>query len=253
MKSFVVVLLMLGGVLGCSVRTDFIPANGKRLSVYDKFEVVTDVEQVQVGEIRNNSGDVVGTAYANRKVMRPVRVVYGQQDAEKVDDESFYRIVRDQEAIAKYDEYHANGRRGSIVASILLGGGLGLTGGSIALLTTSAVAGAPEPCHNCAEGFNNPINNLGRLAIGGIVVGILSTIAGGVVIGPMAKQAKNPDARLYTVAQTANRMKDAAERYNDSLPGQEPPPPEPPPPAPIKPTPIKPGPNKKPFQPRVHR
>src|SRR5512146_2049192 len=120
MKPLLAGVMIASLVSGCAVRTDFIPANGKRLSVEDRIVRYSTRESVAVGEIRNNSGDVVATAYANRDVSHSGRVGHGMQGKEIIDDESFYRIVGDKEAIQKDDEYHARGRTMSIVATSML-------------------------------------------------------------------------------------------------------------------------------------
>lgn len=169
-------------------------------------------EQVKVGETRDSRGNV-NEHFATRSGSELVRVVYGEQGGAKVDDESFYRIVGDTDAVRKYDAYHASGRATSIVGIAIDAIAAVLVGGSIAILTTSASQGDPRPCSSCDLGYERPMNNLGYAAIGGLVVGGLALIAGTISWASGASRASDTDARLYPVPETASRMKAGVARY----------------------------------------
>jgi hypothetical protein len=203
------------------VRSDFVPANGQRVSVYDRMERQAYTESVKIGETRDSRGNV-SEHFATRSGTELVRVVYGQQGASPVDDESFYRIVGDAEATERYDAYHSAGRTRSAVGIGIAAISAALTAASIVILATPISQGDAQPCSSCAQGYEYPMNNLGYAAIGGVIVGGLGLIAGTLLWTSGASVAGDSSARLYPLSETAMRMKDGAARYNVRIPGSAP-------------------------------
>jgi hypothetical protein len=201
-------LLLAVAAGGCATRSEFTRATGEPLDVVDEIVTVTDTERVEVGTIvdsNNNSYSVMG----DRPVTRSERVVYGTQGGQRVDDESFFRIVGDAEAVARYDEYHQYGAFLATGAVAGIGVATAVVATSAALAFTPLVLGEPEPCGICELGYEQPINNLGWAAIGGSAVALLAMPAAVLIWMSGSEDAVNPNAHLYDVEERAVRMKAA--------------------------------------------
>jgi len=135
---------------------------------------------------------------------------YPIQGQERLDDESFYRIVGDQDAVNVYSDYHKKGVTKHKLGWGLLAGGVALIGGGIAMTYVGA--------HDHNNG----------LQYGGYITGIIG-LTGGVLGGWLAisgkREAETTDHRLI---EDARRVKADAMRYNAALAASLPPPAPPP-------------------------
>lgn len=228
----------LVGSTGCAtLRSEFTPPTGEPLGVYDHTRSFTYNVQVETGGIRDAQGRKVASVYRNETRVGQSREWYGLQGEVKIDDESFYRIAGDQEAIAQYDDYHEGGVTKNTVGIIMgiaggavlgLGIGMFVQGNS---MTTTDQFGITTP-HPDAGTYQTVgyVGMLGGAIIGG--VGLALTFTG-------RKQASTPSARII---HDPGRLKRAAEIYNGRLSAapepvvtrqeeeEEGPPPPPPPP-----------------------
>src|SRR6185312_13571881 len=98
MRCSPLVLLLLPALAGCAtVRSDYTPATGEKLSVYDKAVQRSGVEQIRAGEdeIRDATGKVIATntRYTDKEVHWTEHDWYTMQGSTRLDDESFYRIA----------------------------------------------------------------------------------------------------------------------------------------------------------------
>ena len=123
-------LLLLPSIVGCAeLRSEFMPATGEPLRIHDRTVTRTGVEQVETGHTENSRGETTSTSYANQVVHWSEREYYALQGGARLDDESFYRITNDQDAVARYDAYHHGGVKKNVLGWILMTVGLGVTGG----------------------------------------------------------------------------------------------------------------------------
>jgi hypothetical protein len=208
---------------GCATaRTEFMPDTHAPISVYDRIETRTGVEKVQTGSATytNGNGEVTGgaTFYRNQVVHWKERNWYPIQGQERLDDESFYRIVGDQEAVDLYSNYHKKGVSKHKLGLGLLAGGVALIGGGIAM----TYVGAND--RNSGLQYGGYITGL--VGLTGGTVGLVLTLVG-------KRQAETTDHRLI---EDPRRVKADAMRYNTALAASLPPPPAPPPP-PVAPPP----------------
>jgi hypothetical protein len=193
---------------GCAIRSEYTRATGEPLDVVDEIVSVTDTERVEVGAVVDSNNNSY-TVYGDRPVTRSERVVYGTQGGRRVDDESFFRIVGDDEAIARYDEFHQTGALVAAGAMTGIGVGAAVVAASSVLAFTPLVLGEPEPCSICELGYEQPINNIGWAAIGGSVVALLAMPGAIMIYLSGAEGAAATDAHLYAVEERAERMKAA--------------------------------------------
>jgi hypothetical protein len=208
---------LLASASGCAtLRNEFMTDTHAPIRVYDRVETRVGTERVATGEsqTRDGDGNVIGstTYYQNRTVRWKERNWYPIQGDARLDDESFYRIVGDQDAVQRYDEYHRRGVFKNKVGWGLLGGGVAVLGGSIAMYKV----GSDQK--NSGLSYGGYIG----MAVGlvGIGVGVWEMIDG-------KRQAATADSRLL---EDVARMKMAANGYNGTLMASLPPPPAPPPP-----------------------
>jgi hypothetical protein len=193
---------------GCAeLRSEFIPATGAPLAIYDRTTTHTGTRDVAVGhdDIRDRSGRRIGTTthYQKQNYTYDVRTVYAMQGGSKIDDESFFRITQDIEAVKAYDDYHQAGATKVTVGWVLLSVGLGLVGGAIG----TYVWDTPRTDDGERSAFST------AAYIGG-ATGLLLAAFGGYSLADGYKQASTPEARVIKDPQ---RMKMDAARYNQSV------------------------------------
>ena len=133
MRCSPLVLVLFPALAGCAtVRSEYTPASGEKLSVYDKAIDRTGVQRNRAGEdeIRDSTGRVVATntRYTDKEVHWTEHDWYGVQGGVRIDDESFFRIAGDDKATTAYKTYHEDGSSTSTIGGVVVGIGLGLVG-----------------------------------------------------------------------------------------------------------------------------
>lgn len=204
MRTVLSALITIPLVAGCApIRTEFVQRTGEPMRIFDETRTRTGVASVATGqdEIRDSSGRVVATSthYQNRRYAYQERIFYPLQGSTRIDDESFFRITDDSEAVQRYTDYHATGKRRNTIGIVLGAVGLGLLGTGIGL---------------SASGLSKTQPNITLAAGGTATVGILTGVAGLVLLVMGRKAAINKEARLLP---DPERMKADAERYNTQL------------------------------------
>jgi hypothetical protein len=192
-------------VTGCAeLRSDFVPATGAPLAVFDRTETRIGHRTVATGQdvIRDRSGRRVGTSthYERRAYAYDERVYYPIQGGQRVDDESFFRITQDVDAAQQYDDWHRAGQTKVTAGWVLLGLGLGLIGGAVA----SFVMDTPRT----EDGERGLLSTLAYIGGG---VGLSLATIGGYTMASGYSQASSKDARII---KDPDRMHADAERYN---------------------------------------
>ena len=201
--------LLVPLVTGCAeLRTDFIPATGAPVYVHDRTVTRQGVEQVETGETRDRNGNVIATSYANQAVSWQEREVYPIQGGQRIDDESFYRITHDDDAVRRYDDYHHGGVTRNTVGWILLGLGLGVAGGGGA--SWAYGASMKDDAGNVTKD-GQTFSTAGYVGLG---VGAALATLGFTLISLGRKQAADMDVRLID---DPGRMKADAARYDRIL------------------------------------
>lgn len=204
MRTLVSALIAFPLITGCAqIRSEFVPQTGEPMRIYDQTHTRTGVATVATGkdEVRDASGNLVATSthYQDRHFQYRERVFYPMQGAARIDDESFYRITSDAEATQAYADYHKSGKRRNTIGIVLGSIGLGLFGTGIGLSASDLKKTQPSMTY-----------------VGPAIatVGLLSGVAGIVLIVMGRKAAKNPEMRLFEDPQ---RLKADAARYNAQL------------------------------------
>jgi hypothetical protein len=211
---------------GCATaRREFMPDTHAPITVYDRVETHSGVRSVATGSAQtvNGNGEVVGTTtfYQNRVVRWKERNWYPLQGQERLDDESFYRIAGDQDAVKLYADYHESGVTKHKIGWGLLGGGIALLGGGIAMAVVAR------------DGDDRGLSYGGYLTM---AIGLAAGGVGGWLAVAGKRQAEITDHRLV---EDARRMKADAEHYNLAFAAALPPAPPsplsmtPPPPSPL--------------------
>ena len=224
-------LVVLG--TGCAtMRSDFTPASGEKLGYHDVHGTYQATEDVEVGAVYNNAGEKVLSETRQEEVTHAYHDLWPTQGGQRIDEESFFRIAKDEEAIRRYDEWHESGvdrnRNGAIVLGIGLGvaaAGGGLLGYGLATKTDM------DP--------KTPFTTAGYV---GLAAGGITALIGGIMMASGKTQAAAANGTLYN---DPGRYRADAKRYNTSMrhsttttDGQppiagsrdeEPPPPPPPP------------------------
>ena len=202
-------------LMGCAeLRTSYAPATGAPMDVFDQTVVRHGVQQVATGheEVRDSNGNLIATAthYENQPVSWEERTWYPMQGRMRIDDESFYRITGDQEAVERYDSWHHRGVTLNTVGWVMLGVGLGVFAGGVGMY-----AGDPK------DSYGNPtaLSTVGYVAM---TAGLLSAGIGAYLAIAGKHSAGALDARLFDEPE---RVKADADRYNQQLAAAAPPPP----------------------------
>jgi len=223
-------LLALGS--GCAhIRQDFVPPNGEPLGVFDQTRSYLYNVDVKTGSVRNAAGQEVLATYRRETRVGTERVWFGMQGAGKVDEESFYRIAGDQQAVAQYKDFREGGANQNFIGWIVGPVGLGVMGAGIGMI---AFASSTDP----GAGGSNPNEAIGSVGYALAIAGGITAIVGFSLVIAGKQKAENPHVRVIG---DPERMKVVAQRYNERLfaaqeaenpPAPEPPPPPPPPPRP---------------------
>jgi hypothetical protein len=186
---------------GCVVRTDFVPSNGSKLGYHDKSGTYEAVEEVETGAVYNSQGEKVLTKTEQQNVTHSYRELWPTQGGVKIDEESFFRIAGDQEAIKKYDQWHQDGvsraRNGGIVVGIgaaIACAGIAVLGYGLATKTDKD----PKTAYQIGGGV-------------GAGVGATMLLLGIPLIGSGKSQATAEEGALF---QDASRYRADAKRYN---------------------------------------
>lgn len=224
MRCSPLVFLLLPALAGCAtVRSEYTPATGEKLTVYDKAFQRSGVEQVAAGheELRDANGHVIATntRYENKEVHWTEHDWYTMQGDTRLDDESFFRIAGDSKAVQAYKQYHEDGSSTSTIGGVVTVIGLGLVGAGIAGFVLDKPKTDPATFHTTGGTFHT----LGALAMG---VGGFTTVGGLIALFSGRSKAQSRDKRLLDDPQ---RAKAAARKYNDRLAptAEEAPPPAP--------------------------
>jgi hypothetical protein len=212
MRCSPLVLLLLPILAGCAtVRSEYTPATGEKLSVYDKAVARTGVERSRAGEdeIRDATGRVVATntRYTDKEVHWTEHDWYGMQGGVRIDDESFFRIAGDDKTVEAYKTYHQDGSSRATGAGIVAGIGLGLVGAGIAGYVLDPPKEDPVTFHTKGGGFRT----LGAVSMG---LGGFTTVFALVALFSGRSKAAATDERLVDDPQHARA---AAQRYNARL------------------------------------
>lgn len=209
MKKLVIALLP--AFCGCAeLRSEFMPATGEPMHIHDRTVTRTGVEQVEVGHTENSKGETTSTQYANQVVHWQEREYYALQGRERLDDESFYRIAGDREAVARYDSFHKGGVSKNVLGWILLPLGLGIAGGGTA---TWFVGNDMKDASGNLTQNGSTITTIGYVGLG---IGAALAVLGGTLISLGRHEAAATDVRLI---EDPGRMKADAARYNDAMLG----------------------------------
>ena len=217
---------------GCAtVRSDFVAATGEPLGVHDRefVHVGTRTEQTSYSQTQHRGprGRVVHTAstYETRPVVHAERHVYPLQGNVRIDDESFWRIVEDRDAVRRYDAYHASGKRMNTGALVVAAGALVAgVGGFVAYR-----AAVPEAERNSTVEI--------ALVGGGAGVAVFSglfALAGKYMAGDRRARLVDDPERMKMRANEYNRKRGFAVAP-PPLPSPPPPPPSVAPVAPVAP------------------
>ena len=209
MKNVLWVATMAPLVSGCAeLRSEFLPATGDAMRVHDRTVNRTGVEQVEIGHTENSRGETTSTSYQNQVVHWQEREWWALQGGARVDDESAFRIMRDDDAVRRYDDYHHGGVRKNVLGWILLPLGIGIAGGG----TGAWLYGSSLKDDSGAitkEGAT--WNTVGYVGLG---VGAALAVFGGTLIMLGRREAAATDVRLID---DPGRMKADAARYNRAL------------------------------------
>jgi hypothetical protein len=203
-------------LMGCAeLRTTYAPATGAPMEVFDQTVIRHGVQQVATGhsEVRDAQGNLIATSthYENQPISWEERTWYPMQGRMRIDDESFYRITGDQEAVARYETWHHGGVTKNTIGWVMLGAGLAVLGGGIGMYAAD----------------QGNVNTTGATALStvgyiGITAGIISAGVGAFLMVAGKHAAGAVDARLIDEPE---RMKADADNYNQQLAGSAPPPP----------------------------
>ena len=190
---------------GCAeLRSEFIPATGAPLAVFDESVRHTGTRDVVTGhdDVRDRSGRRVATSthYEKQNYSYSVRTYYPLQGGQRIDDESFFRITQDVDAMNQHDAYHQGGVTKTTVGWVLLSIGLGVLGGGIA----SYIVDTPAS----DDGERGTLSTLGWA---GGITGLVLAGLGVFSIADGHTRAATQDAR---VIEDPARMKADAARYN---------------------------------------
>lgn len=213
MRRALLALVALPALAGCAeLRTEYTPANGDQMHVYDKTVLKTGTQQVATGhdEVRDAQGNIVATNthYENQQISWTEREWFPLQGGARVDDESFYRITGDKDAVQKYDAYHQAGISRNTAGFIVMGIGIGVFGGSLA----AYVADAPKT--DPATGIAGDRSALSTVGYIGMTAGLITAVVGTLMVFSGKHAAHAEDARLFDEPE---RMKADAMKYNDGL------------------------------------
>jgi len=190
---------------GCAtMRTDFTPATGEKLGYHDVHGTYQSMEEVEVGAVYNNAGEKVLSETRQEEVTHAYHDLWPTQGGKRIDEESFFRIAQDEEAIRRYDEWHDAGvdrnRNGAIVLGIGLGvaaAGGGLLGYGLATKTDT------DP--------KTPFTTAGYVGLG---VGGIAALIGGIMMSTGKTQAAAANGTLYN---DPGRYRADAKRYNSTV------------------------------------
>ncbi len=202
-------------LMGCAeLRTHYAPSTGAPMEVFDQTVVRHGVQQVATGhsEVRDSQGNLIATSthYENQPISWEERTWYPMQGRMRVDDESFYRITGDGEAVAQYESWHHGGVTKNTIGWVMLGVGLAVLGGGIGMYA------ADQPNANTTGA--TALSTVGYI---GMTAGIISAGVGAFLIVAGRHAAGAVDARLID---DPERMKADADRYNQQLASAAPPP-----------------------------
>ncbi len=205
-------LVALPALAGCAeLRTEYTPATGDQMHVYDKTVLRTGTQQVATGqdEVRDSHGNLVATNthYENQQVSWTEREWYPLQGGARIDDESFYRITGDQEAAQKYEAYHRAGVSRNTAGFIIMGIGLGVFGGSLGAYLADAPATDPK---TQISGSRTALSTIGYV---GMTAGLITAVVGTLMIFSGKHAARAEDARLFDEPE---RMKFDAAKFNEN-------------------------------------
>ena len=204
-------------LLGCAeLRTTYAPATGAPMDVFDQTVIRHGVQQVATGhsEVRDSNGNLIATQthYESQPISWEERTWYPMQGRMRLDDESFYRITGDQEAVARYEGYHHAGVSRNTIGWVVLGVGLGVLGGGIGMYA------ADQPNASSPTGAT-ALSTVGYISM---TAGVIAATVGVLMVVSGKHAASAIDARLFDEPE---RMKADADRYNQQLVAAAPPPP----------------------------
>lgn len=213
MKTSTLLVVLIPALGGCAeLRTEFTPATGEAMRVHDRTVTRTGVEQVATGEdeIRSSSGEVVATNthYQNQQVSWQEREWYPRQGFVRIDDESFYRITKDDDAVARYDGYHHGGVTKNTIGWIMLGLGLGIAGGGAG---TWFAGSSMKDASGAVTSTGQTLDTIGYT---GLSIGAAVAVLGGTLLMLGKREAAARDVRIID---DPERMKADAARYNRFL------------------------------------
>jgi len=203
-------LLFLVPVLGgcAELRSEYAPATGEPLRVHDRTVQREGVEQVETGHTENSKGETIATSYENQTVHWTEREVYPLQGRQRIDDESFYRIAHDDDAVRKYDDYHHGGISKNVLGWILMPLGLGVMGGS----TGTWIYG--DGMKDASGALTKDGATWQTASYVGLGIGAALAVLGFTLVSTGRQQAAAPDVRLID---DPARMKRDAMIYDRAL------------------------------------
>ena len=199
---------------GCAeLRSEYMPSNGEPVSVYDHTVLRTGTQQVATGqdEVRDAQGNVIATNthYQNQAVSWTERQWYPEQGGQRVDDESFFRIVDDKQNVERYQRFHEGGKKKNTIGFVLLGVGAALLGGGFGMYE----ADSPRVNDDGTTSGGGAVYTMGYV---GMTAGLISAAVGTYMVLAGKKEAATQDARLID---EPDRFKFDAKRYNSALEG----------------------------------
>jgi hypothetical protein len=200
---------------GCAeLRSEYTPSSGEPMSVYDHTVLRTGTQQVATGQdqVRDANGNIIATNthYENQRIAWTERDWYPEQGGQRVDDESFFRIVNDKQNAEKYQTYHEAGKKKNTAGFILLGIGAALLGGGIGAYEV----GKPSTNADGSVSGGGPLATVGYV---GMTAGLVSAGLGAYLVFAGKREAATKDARIIN---EPDRFKFDAKRYNETLSGR---------------------------------
>jgi hypothetical protein len=204
--------LLLPALAGCAtVRSEYTPATGEKLSVHDKAIQRDGVQRTRAGEdeIRDATGHIIATntRYQDKEVHWTEHDWYGVQGGVRIDDESFFRITGDDKAVETYKTYHEDGASTATIGGVVVGVGLGLVGAGIAGWVLDPPKTDPVTFHTTGGGFRT----LGAVSMG---VGGFTSVFALIALFSGRSKAGAIDKRLID---DPSRARADVKRYNDRL------------------------------------
>jgi hypothetical protein len=200
---------------GCAeLRSEYMPSTGEPMSIYDHTVLRTGTQQVATGhdQIRDANGNVIATSthYENQAISWTEREWYPEQGGQRVDDESFFRIVDDKPNADRYTAYHEGGKKKNTIGFILLGVGTALLGGGVGMYEVG------KPTTN-ADGTTSGGGGLYTAGYVGMSAGIITAGIGAYLVLAGKREAGTKDARIIN---EPDRFKFDVTKYNETLAGK---------------------------------